>query len=190
MYQQVAYKEQELARMREAYQQQLAYQVHSILLERDSTITHFSCQDRTEELQQRKLGLEKLQRDFGDAKRKRDKTAKQADKLRKEIEKVVNEREQMQQQIDVYKNNQQKFQSEEDALKEEIAFIQENTNVLQLALEKLAEGASDEEKNEIVDELFDVERAAFEVETAQNAVNKTQQSLDAQEVLLKEKEDQ
>ena len=31
MYQQVAYKEQELARMREAYQQQLAYQVHSIL---------------------------------------------------------------------------------------------------------------------------------------------------------------
>ena len=49
---------------------------------------------------------------------------------------------------------------------------------------------SDEEKNEIVDELFDVERAAFEVETAQNAVNKTQQSLEAQEALLKEKEDQ
>ncbi|CBY08721.1 unnamed protein product [Oikopleura dioica] len=172
MYQQVAYKEQELARMREAYQQQLAYQ------------------DRTEELQQRKLGLEKLQRDFADAKRKRDKTAKEADKLRKEIEKVMNEREKMQQQIDVYKNNQLKFQSEEDALNSEIAYIQENTNVLQLALEKLAEGASDEEKNEIVDELFDVDRAAFEVETAQNAVNKAQQDIEAQEALLKEKENQ
>jgi len=187
MYQQVAYKEQELVRMREAYQQQLAYQVHSILL---VTITHIFSKDRTEELEQRKLGLEKLQRDFGDAKRKRDKTAKEADKLRKEIEKVVNEREQMQQQIDVYKNNQLKFQSEEDALNSEIAYIQENTNVLQLALEKLAEGASDEEKNEIVDELFDVDRAAFEVETAQNAVNKTQQDIEAQEALLKEKENQ
>ena len=96
----------------------------------------------------------------------------------------------MQQQINAYKANQEQFKAEEDAFNSEIAYIQENTNVLQVALEKLAEGASDEEKNQIVDELFDVEKAAFEVETAQNALNKTQESLNAQEAVLKEKENQ